>query len=319
MAWLILLFYIVLSIAKAAEGQMLAKHGCQAKCGAVDIPYPFGIGPNCSFSKGFEIACNMTGERMVPFHGDVEVLSIMPTKAQARLYNSISWQCYDPPTDNTTWSLWNFNLIGTIYTLSSLDNIFIVMGCETLAFNIMWEIDNKRKYPYRTGCVSTCYNKESLINGSCSGNGCCQTSIPSGINYYNITFDRNYHSTQNWDGHCSYAVIMETTSFNFSTSYITTTDFWWAHNGTVPVVLDWSIGNETCKAAYSNMSNYACVSNNSECIDSANGSGYICNCSTGYQGNPYLQDGCQGQIRSLKFTSFVFNLWPIFVTAIFAR
>ncbi|XP_078167306.1 wall-associated receptor kinase 3-like [Carex rostrata] len=83
---------------------------------------------------------------------------------------------------------------------------------------------------------------------------------------------------------------MEYDGFVFSSDYITTDKL---YNQSMPVVFDWAIGNETCEIANGNRSSYACISNNSVCIDSSNGPGYFCNCSAGYDGNPYLKGGCQ--------------------------
>ncbi|XP_078167787.1 wall-associated receptor kinase 3-like [Carex rostrata] len=83
---------------------------------------------------------------------------------------------------------------------------------------------------------------------------------------------------------------MEYDGFVFSSDYITTNKL---YNQSMPVVFDWAIGNETCEIAKGNRSSYACISDNSVCIDSSNGPGYFCNCSTGYDGNPYLKGGCQ--------------------------
>ncbi|CAL9146434.1 unnamed protein product, partial [Musa hybrid cultivar] len=48
-----------------------------------------------------------------------------------------------------------------------------------------------------------------------------------------------------------------------------------------------------CEEAKRNHSSYACRSTNSECFNSTSLPGYICNCSTGFHGNPYLHHGCK--------------------------
>ncbi|KAL8508412.1 hypothetical protein ACS0TY_018866 [Phlomoides rotata] len=62
--------------------------------------------------------------------------------------------------------------------------------------------------------------------------------------------------------------------------------------GKLPMVADWAIGNGSCEAAGRNSLSYACRSANSECYKPNNGYRYPCSCMQGYEGNPYLDDGC---------------------------
>ena len=63
---------------------------------------------------------------------------------------------------------------------------------------------------------------------------------------------------------------------------------------TFPMVLDWAVGDETCEDAKGNLESYACKAENGTCYNSTNGPGYRCNCSSGFEGNPYLVHGCKG-------------------------
>lgn len=61
------------------------------------------------------------------------------------------------------------------------------------------------------------------------------------------------------------------------------------------IKIKWVVANLTCEQARLNDAAYACVSNNSYCLDVKRGKtlvGYLCKCSDGFQGNPYLQNSC---------------------------
>jgi hypothetical protein len=65
----------------------------------------------------------------------------------------------------------------------------------------------------------------------------------------------------------------------------------------IPVVLDWALDQSSCMVAET-LPEFGCVSKNSECLNSTSSAyGYVCRCNDGYDGNPYVPDGCQGSHR----------------------
>ncbi|XP_052153889.1 wall-associated receptor kinase 2-like [Oryza glaberrima] len=259
------------------------------RCGGMDIPYPFSIfgQDSCAAMPHFEqLHCNNSR----PFLGPFEVLNISLQLGQLRVLNRISSFCY-----NTSHVMehhqWRHNL-STSFRLSDTGNKFTVIGCRTLAYI------TDRDFKYMSGCVSACQREgvTGATNGSCSGIGCCQTTIPKGLDGYRVFFSKGlntsdliYHATP-----CSYAVLVDSSDFKFSTSYLTSLEFNTTYDGRAPMLLDWAIRTaHNCDEAQKNLTLYACKSDNSECINSSNGQGYICNCTEGYQGNPYRQNGCQ--------------------------
>ncbi|CAL9779369.1 unnamed protein product, partial [Musa acuminata subsp. burmannicoides] len=259
---------LMLPLVCAAASAAAAPPGCRRRCGEVDVPYPFGIGHNCAM-EGFLLDCNTTDDGLEKlFVFNVEITNISLPLGQARMLNEISWQCYNGSNKSTNYSDWYLNFVGTPYRFSDVHNKFTVIGCETLAYIG----GRERNDSFWSGCVSVCYNEESLVNNSCSGIGCCQTAIPKDLAYYEVQFASNFNSSSIWNfSPCSYAVF----------------------NGKAPLVVDWAIGNETCQVAQRNITSYACISEHSECLNSSNGPGYLCSCSSGYHGNPYVAQGCQ--------------------------
>uniref|UniRef100_A0A8R7TQ62 Wall-associated receptor kinase 5 n=2 Tax=Triticum urartu TaxID=4572 RepID=A0A8R7TQ62_TRIUA len=279
---------------------------CQRECGGVDIPYPFGIvdspgddGGGCAM-PGFGLTCKeagVNGGRRRPFYYDVEVVDVSLQQGQVRMQNHISTYCYNAATRGMDPHRWHLNFTGTPYRFADT-NKFTVIGCQTLAY-----ILGEHAGDYTSGCVAMCRGesdgdvRSALSNDSCSGIGCCQTAIPRGLQYYEVEFDSGFNTTEIYNvSRCSYAVLMDAAGFSFSTTYATSPGLNSTYGGKAPLAVDWVVGEETCDAARKNSSSYACVSDHSECLDSLNGPGYICNCSKGYQGNPYLQDpehGCK--------------------------
>jgi hypothetical protein len=65
------------------------------------------------------------------------------------------------------------------------------------------------------------------------------------------------------------------------------------------LMIKWVVANLTCQEARLNNATYACISDNSFCEDVMQGEtrfGYLCKCSDGFHGNPYLKNNCTGYI-----------------------
>ncbi|RWR79327.1 putative wall-associated receptor kinase-like protein 16 [Cinnamomum micranthum f. kanehirae] len=278
---------VATSAAAAADDEL--KPNCPSKCGNVSIPYPFGIGDrSCYRDNFFMLTCINDAERneQKPFFGELEVLDIS-LEGQMTVRRSIGWDCYTKDGNSASQKSYQTNLyeMGP-YTYSNTRNKFTAVGCDTKAYVTgSWGRD------FISGCISYCKDEASVIDGSCSGIGCCQSSIPAGVKKFDVTFESFRNHTQVWEfNRCSYSFLADGNQFNFSSSDLHEYNL---KNRKVPVVLDWVVGNETCEKARANKTTYACLSENSKCYFFTDGPGYRCNCSSGYQGNPYIQRGCQ--------------------------
>ncbi|XP_048559798.1 wall-associated receptor kinase 3-like isoform X1 [Triticum urartu] len=285
---------ILLATQYAPAGSAVPSSHCRRQCGNVEIPYPFGIDPGCSLGDGFHLDCKVHDGIERPFRSVFEVLDISLKQGTTRVLNFIVGYCYN----TSTRSMEYFGRYGGLnegvsspYRLSDVQNRFMVIGCNALA-----SISDRDGTGYEGYGAAACRNQSDLVDGSCSGIGCSQTTIPKRMYFYATTFFSTVNNSQIWKfNRCSYAVLMETASFRFSTKYITTNKFNGTNDGRVPVVLDWAVRDiKSCDVAKQNKTGtYACLSSNSKCVNSSNDQGYMCNCTNGYEGNPYLPGGCK--------------------------
>ncbi|KAA8546478.1 hypothetical protein F0562_002783 [Nyssa sinensis] len=268
---------IIAAIAAIATAQVIP--GCPESCGNLSIPYPFGMREGCYLNESFLITCNDSKPYLRK--GDLDVLNIS-LEGQLRILSPVAYDCYDElgiPTSNS-----DQGISLSKFPVSSTRNKFTAVGCDTYA--IIEGVDGRR---YTTGCMSLCDRISDLLNGSCSGIGCCQTSIPKGVQDFSMSVYSYSNHTGIWDfNKCSYAFVVEEDHYNFSSVDLNNLQ----NVDQFPVVLDWAVGDAPCEQARKNMTAYLCQEN-SVCYDSDNGPGYRCNCSEGYQGNPYFQNGCK--------------------------
>ncbi|OVA10619.1 Protein kinase domain [Macleaya cordata] len=303
----LLLFLSCLTLASSSAAFVQTKPGCQAECGNVSIPYPFGIdgAEECSIDAaveyGYNIRCNTSYDPPKLFigNGHLEVLSISDT--EIRIKNLVATECYNksgglvPLHKSAVW----INLTGTPFTFSYTKNRFFAFGCSTRAMIIQGYNSVKN---YTSQCQSVCDSRENVLEGSCTGSGCCQTTIQKGIKKFIAMVGSYDEHTSIWSfDPCSYAFLGEQNQYVFTVSdlQLDPADFSSKIGKDVPVVLDWAIGNKTCEEAQKDSTVPFACQDNSYCINSDNNPGYRCTCYEGYEGNPYLSPGCQGMLTTI--------------------
>ncbi|KAJ8461168.1 hypothetical protein OPV22_034094 [Ensete ventricosum] len=276
--------FLASAVAAAASNTTagIPMQGCPNKCGEVDIPYPFGIGTDC-FMQGFDITCAADPPRAFLSTGNMEVLRISLVDHELTVRLHMATQCSDGRINANS-------SVNDPYLFSATSNKFTVVGCSTLGYVGGKKNDNDS---YTTGCISMCHEESSVSEGpSCDGLGCCQTSIPKGLNSFTTYIDFDNVNAPSFSP-CSYAFLADQDWFQFDKSKLTE-DFGKINNNRTPAVLDWAIRSPaSCPEAEALPGTYACRGGNTTCLNSTNGDGYRCMCSEGYTGNPYIEGGCQ--------------------------
>ncbi|KAM5579963.1 hypothetical protein ABKV19_009618 [Rosa sericea] len=277
------------AILGVSSSPSLAKPDCQSTqshCGGIEIPYPFGIGPNChlpkndsneydTYNRRFQILCDNSTNPPKPFlnltDGRREILEIS-LAGTLKIKNPITFSDYpNKPNHRQTP-----DLTPTPFWFSK-KNKFTSVSCGRLASLTSKSLTSKGER-LSAVCLSICDNNSSIfVNNTCGGINCCQTSLRSAIGAdFNISFGPLILNESS-ERAGKYAFLVDPdwfTSNSTNTSAIAEMD-------DVPIVLNWRILGGIDNSTEDN------VNRNCESEDGP------CSCLEGYQGNPYLRGGCQ--------------------------
>ncbi|XP_074328220.1 wall-associated receptor kinase 2-like [Apium graveolens] len=277
--------------ASTALAYKFSKPNCNKTCGNLTIPYPFGTSKGCYLESKYN-SFLVTCRDAVPYLSKsyIKILNISLDDHHIHVLGNVSRQCYDELGNFSSDIRYYFKL--SKFRINSAGNKFTVLGCSTFG-----QIAGSQFENYKTGCSSTCDSVETVVNGSCSGTGCCEIPIPVGTTALNVSVD-NIDNVSVTKVPCSSAFIAEEGAYNFSSL-----DLMASRKTSYPITVDWAVGDETCASAKKNKTSYACVVSGSTCTDSIYGSsaGYQCSCPNGFEGNPYLTNDIDQCAKSINW------------------
>ncbi|GKV04882.1 hypothetical protein SLEP1_g16978 [Rubroshorea leprosula] len=273
----------------------ISLENCPQTCGDVSVPFPFGFGrPECAKNSSFLLECNQSSSLL---YGNIPINNIsLEDGTITGIIYAVSYNCHRQK--GRSRSVRNFkqqHIRLDRWIISPTYNKVIGLGCNNMA------IVADRDGALGSACVSFCNDSADIrIDGSCSGLGCCRTSIPKHVDQVNIsafTISLNNRSVPDVSP-CNYAFVVAN---SFNISKINPLGQWETVPLQLPVVFEWVIGDHQGCQDYCGL--------NAECSHSDAGGGFRCLCKPGFIGNPYLPLGCQGISLGFTVVCLVIGAW----------
>ncbi|KAM0038684.1 putative protein kinase RLK-Pelle-WAK family [Helianthus debilis subsp. tardiflorus] len=258
--------YLVENCRRDPERQKYAKTGCNDTCGHVRIPYPSGIGANCSINKGYIVDCN-SSTPYLPALKNLEVLKVY-TENQTVIVRTQRISSCQKPVRNSSQTM-SIDLGRSPFYFSNQNNKLVFEGCGTASL-----MENGSVL---AACSAVFGGGKHSDRNNCFGIGCCQIAIPNVVKSYSI----HLTGLEEEDGHCGSAFLVDQT-------YGEGRD-----TSSVPISLMWTLRDSDQVICCDGGPPERMI------VDMSNGTSmdtWLCN---GWSyGSPYLIDGCASAVTS---------------------
>ncbi|KAK1410804.1 hypothetical protein QVD17_37344 [Tagetes erecta] len=265
---------IFVSLTSTSIAQNYTKFGCNDTCGNnVRIPYPFGIGSDCSINEWYNVECTSSKPYLSALNYEVLGVNLEEQIVTVNTPTIISG-CQNPVQKNNNRTM-SMDLGDSPFLFSKSHNKFVFEGCGN-AFII-------EDGSVVTGCSTSCLNEtvSERNDKSCYGISCCQATIPYYLKSYSMNLTRLGDG-----GGCGYAFLVNEDSFVNRSFFVA------ANNASVPVSLMWTLTSSDtrycCEVGAFQPRIVELKMGNDTLVKSQK-----CSLYTNYEGNPYLYNGCK--------------------------
>ncbi|KAL2936678.1 Wall-associated receptor kinase-like 2 [Bienertia sinuspersici] len=302
---------VTVAAADSAGSIPIALPGCKESCenSTIKIPFPFGIGTNCYYDAWYEVICNSSSsERPYLRSFGVEVLNITGCSSSNCDIPDLRLQVATPWQDICTRQKAVINdMDRSPFRMSSSGNQLVVKGCPAVAILM------NRKGETVAGCSSICKGSNTTDAGfqrknsvsACDGVECCLMSVDQkylGVDYYQMALRNTYVDANQT---CAEFALMQrflepnqeiAAAERLRSDDLVPTLWHWMP----PALPEGSSDSNKSNSRYN--SDFSCKPfcgyyDEVQCIN-------ICTCNDGFEGNPYIPNGCQGLSISLGSVTF---------------
>lgn len=265
----------------------LAKGSCPDHCGNVSIPYPFGMGADhCYLADWFAVDCNINkSSGSATPHLRISSMEVVDIQLGGTMYLKVqTFKTFSGGVGHM-----NYTQRGRPFTYSQTKNRFVAVGCNNFA-----SIQSPDDVSVTIGgCMSVCDKTRSVLNASdCNGINCCQTAIPSGLDQEFILDISPIDGRMVGESASAFLVDTEWFKKNFRmpipVDYMVVEALQWQIDSSLFNSLGLS-GN--AEGSSTSPTSYHC--SNQSAFGNKRSLAFTCSCNPGYEGNPYLPEGCQ--------------------------